>query len=302
MGIVDKVMKGVGWKPPTSKQSGITDADTLYSEETIRYVEMYYNEDHRVINVNPDGSVPNIDLRYNYATKNTKPMRVDLKGNFYQEDVRVINVNPDGTIPNTDLRYNFATKNTRPGKVDIKGNYYLDGSREKDLKYNDDNAPLQIHCFGDSWTYGWDVKQEETFVHLLGDENTSVYNYGAGKTGLDYAVKKITEVYAKHNHRENQNFVYVITIPHSFRRMHFEDNGTARRTWDKPTAAEVNRLIGREKIIWGTWDDEIPKHMIDIFFDLHDLAGRHPGIESHKLYAEQIRTIMKKNGWYNGQS
>jgi hypothetical protein len=277
VGIVDKVMKGVGWKPPTSKQSGITDADTLYSEETIRYVEMYYNEDHRVINVNPDGSVPNIDLRYNYATKNTKPMRVDLKGNFYQDD-----------------------------------------ERTKDTKYNDDNAPLQIHCFGDSWTYGWDVKQEETFVHLLGDENTSVYNYGAGKTGLDYAVKKITEVYAKHNHRENQNFVYVITIPHSFRRMHFEDNGTARRTWDKPNAAEVNeynhflyfyhhyeilnRLIGREKIIWGTWDDEIPKHMIDIFFDLHDLAGRHPGIESHKLYAEQIRTIMKKNGWYNGQS
>jgi len=277
VGIVDKVMKGVGWKPPTSKQSGITDADTLYSEETIRYVEMYYNEDHRVINVNPDGSVPNIDLRYNYATKNTKPMRVDLKGNFYQDD-----------------------------------------ERTKDTKYNDDNAPLQIHCFGDSWTYGWDVKQEETFVHLLGDENTSVYNYGAGKTGLDYAVKKITEVYAKHNHRENQNFVYVITIPHSFRRMHFEDNGTARRTWDKPNAAEVNeynhflyfyhhyeilnRLIGRDKIIWGTWDDEIPKNMIDVFFDLHDLAGRHPGIESHKLYAEQIRTIMKKNGWYNGQS
>ena len=274
MGIVDKVMKGVGWKPPTSKQSGITDADTLYSEETIRYVEMYYNEDHRVINVNPDGSVPNIDLRYNYATKNTKPMRVDLKGNFYQDD-----------------------------------------ERTKDTKYNDDNAPLQIHCFGDSWTYGWDVKQEETFVHLLGDENTSVYNYGAGKTGLDYAVKKITEVYAKHNHRENQNFVYVITIPHSFRRMHFEDNGTARRTWDKPNAAEVNeynhflyfyhhyeilnRLIGRDKIIWGTWDEEIPKNMIDVFFDLHDYAGRHPGPESHKLYAEQIKTIVGKNELYN---
>ncbi|MBT7817626.1 MAG: hypothetical protein HN566_12900 [Polaribacter sp.] len=277
MGIVDKVMKGVGWKPPSSKQSGITDADTLYSDKTIRYVKMYYDE-----------------------------------------DVRVINVHPDGSIPNIDLRYNFATKNTRPGKVDIKGSYYLDGSREKDLKYNDDNAPLQIHCFGDSWTYGWDIKQEETFVHLLGDENTAVYNYGAGKTGLDYAVKKITEVYDKFNHRENQNFIYVITIPHSFRRMHFEDNGTARRTWDKPNAAEVNeynhflylyhhyeilnRLIGREKIIWGTWDAEIPKDMIDVFFDLHDYAGRHPGPESHRLYADQIRNIMKKNGWYNQQS
>jgi hypothetical protein len=274
MGIIDKVM---GWKPPSSKQSGITNADTLYSDETISYVKMYYDEDVRVINVHPDGSIPNIDLRYNFATKDTKPAKVDFKGSFYQ-----------------------------------------DGDRIKDVTYNNNNAPLQIHCFGDSWTYGWDVEQKETFVHLLGDKNTSVYNYGAGKTGLDYAVKKITEVYDKFNHRENQNFVYVITIPHSFRRMHFEDNGTARRCWDKPNAAEVNeynhflyfyhhyeilnRLIGRDKIIWGTWDDEIPKNMIDVFFDLHDYAGRHPGPESHRLYADQIRNIMKKNGWYNQQS
>ena len=61
----------------------------------------------------------------------------------------------------------------------------------------------------------------------------------------------------------------------------------------------LNRLIGRDKIIWGTWDDEIPKHMIDVFFDLHDYAGRHPGPESHKAYAEQIKTIMKDSGWYN---
>ena len=171
---------------------------------------------------------------------------------------------------------------------------------------------------GCSWTYGWDVEQEETFVHLLGDENTSVYNYGAGKTGLDYAVKKITEVYQEFNHKENQNFVYVITIPHSFRRMHFEDSGCARRCWDKPTAAEVNeynhylyflhhyeilnRLIGRDKIIWGTWDDEVPKHMIDVFFDLHDYAGRHPGPESHRLYAEKIRGILKQSGWYEEES
>ena len=37
---------------------------------------------------------------------------------------------------------------------------------------------------------GWDVEQQEAFPHLLGDENTSVWNYGAGKTGLDYCVKK----------------------------------------------------------------------------------------------------------------
>ena len=50
----------------------------------------------------------------------------------------------------------------------------------------------------------------------------------------------------------------------------------------------MNRLIGRNKIIWGTWDDEIPKHMIDIFFDLYDLAGRHP-IKSHE------HTLKKSN-------
>ena len=39
--------------------------------------------------------------------------------------------------------------------------------------------------------------------------------------------------------------------------------------------------------------------MIDIFFDLHDLAGRHPGPESHRLYAEGIKNMMGINGWYS---
>ena len=265
MGILDKVKKVIDWKPPSSKQSGITDADTLYSDKTISYVEMYYNDNIRVVHGNKDGTF-------------------------------------DQSI---DYRHGRPTKDSIPLKTNIDNEYYLDGSRIKDPLYNDKNAPLQIHCFGDSWTYGWDVEQQEAFPHLLGDENTSVWNYGAGKTGLDYCVKKITEVYQEFNHKENQNFIYVITIPHSFRRMYIEDNGVARRCWDKPTAAEqneynhylyfyhhyeiLNRLIGRDKIIWGTWDDEIPKHMIDIFFDLHDLAGRHPGVESHKLYAEGIK-------------
>ena len=275
MGIVDKVKKIIDWKPPSSKESGIINADTLYSNETINYVEMYYNDNKRVVNANEDGTIdPNIDLRYNRPGKNTKAVTLN-----------------------------------------IDEAYYLNGSRVEDPKYNDRNAPLQIHCFGDSWTYGWDLPQEKSFPHLLGDENTSVFNHGAGKTGLDYCVKKITEVYQEFNHKENENFIYVITIPHSFRRMHFEDNGVARRCWDKPRAAEeneynhylyfyhhyeiLNRLIGRDKIIWGTWDDEIPKHMIDIFFDLYDLAGRHPGVESHKTYAEKIKDIMRESGWYN---
>ncbi len=275
MGVLEKL----GWKPPSSKQSGITDADTLFSDKTIQHIEKYYNEELRYINVAADGSDIGKDVDHRHSTLGAgkKAIPITLSQHLYQDDK----------------------------------------SRYQDPKYNDKNAPLQIHCFGDSWTYGWDVKQEECFVHLLGDKNTSVWNYGGGKTGLDWAVKKVTEVYHNFNHRINQNFVYVITVPHSFRRMHFEDNGTARRTWDKPVAAEtneynhflyfyhhyeiLNRLIGRDKIIWGTWDDEIPKKMIDVFFDLHDYAGRHPGPESHRLYAEQIKTIMRDSGWYNEQ-
>tara|TARA_R100001086_G_scaffold75874_1_gene36774 strand:+ start:688 stop:1527 length:840 start_codon:yes stop_codon:yes gene_type:complete len=277
VGIVDKVKKVIDWKPPSSRESGVTMDEKLYSDETIAYVEMYYNENKRVIHGGPDGSIPDIDLRYNRET---------------DDSVKII--------------------------LDIDEQYYLDGSRIEDPKYNDTSPEhLQIHCFGDSWTYGWDVEQEETFVHLLGDEKTSVWNYGAGKTGLDYCARKMAEVYHKFNHEQNRNFIYVVTIPHSFRRMHFEDNGVARRCWDKPRAAEeneynhflyfyhhymmMNRLIGRNKIIWGTWDDEIPKHFIDIFFDLYDLAGRHPGVKSHKAYAEQIREILRKSGWYNEQ-
>ena len=274
MGVLEKL----GWKPPSSKQSGITDADTLYSDKTIQHIEKYYNEEIRYINVAEDGSEIGKDI---------------------------------------DHRHSKLGPGKKAIPINLANDLYLNGYRYQDPIYNDKNAPLQIHCFGDSWTYGWDVEQKETFVHLLGDENTSVWNYGAGKTGLDWAVKKITEVYHNFNHKENQNFIYVITVPHSFRRMHFEDNGVARRCWDKPTAAEVNeynhflyfyhhyeilnRLIGRDKIIWGTWDDEIPKHMIDVFFDLHDYAGRHPGPESHRLYAEQIKTIMRDSGWYNEQ-
>ncbi len=44
MGIVDKVRKVIDWKPPSSRESGVTMDEKLYSDETIAYVEMYYNE------------------------------------------------------------------------------------------------------------------------------------------------------------------------------------------------------------------------------------------------------------------
>ena len=33
-------------------------------------------------------------------------------------------------------------------------------------------------------------------------------------------------MYRDFNHKENEKLIYVITIPHSFRRMFFEENGT----------------------------------------------------------------------------
>ena len=144
MGIVNVLKKR--WKPPSSKDSGITDADTLFTNKTIEHVDKYYNREVRFINVKEDGSDINstADHRYTELGPGKVALPIDLSQHLYQD-----------------------------GK-----------NRFKDPKYNDENAPLQIHCFGDSWTYGWDVKQEETFVHLLGNKNTSVYNYGGGKTGF----------------------------------------------------------------------------------------------------------------------
>ena len=80
-------------------------------------------------------------------------------------------------------------------------------SREIDLIYNNDEAPMQIHTFGDSWTYGEGVEQTNTFSHQLGnliklgdkEENISVYNHGARGVGIDYIVKKVSEVYQKYD-------------------------------------------------------------------------------------------------------
>ena len=195
----------------------------------------------------------------------------------------------------------------------LKNGLYEKGTREKDPIYNDENSPLQIHCFGCSWTYGWGLEQEETFPHLLGGMNkASIHNYGVGRAGLDYTMKRLSKVYNHYNHDKNKNFFYVITIPHTFRKMYFEDTGRARRSWSKEMAIEqnnynhylnfyhhysmINNFVGRDKIIWGTWDLDLPKDNIDIVFEKVDLAkdDSHPGIESHKMYANKVNKIIKE--------
>jgi len=180
--------------------------------------------------------------------------------------------------------------------------------REIDPKYNDINAPLQIHTFGCSWTYGWDIPQEQTFTHLLGDENTSVHNYGAGGTGLDFAVKTLSEVYIPESTRQ----IFIITMPHFFRRTWFDDNGVVLRSWQVKEQTDINeynnyfnflhnyellnRFVGRDKIIWGTWENDIPRDKFDVVFECidHTSDGLHPGPKAHKQYAERLKKIMKE--------
>ena len=183
----------------------------------------------------------------------------------------------------------------------------LEGGRQHDPIYNDENARRQIYTFGCSWTYGWDIQQQQTFTHLLGDENTAVHNYGAGGTGLDFAVKTLSEVYIPESRRQ----IFIITVPHFFRRTWFDDDGVLLRAWQVKEQTNineynnyynflhnyelVNRLLGKDKIIWGTWDMDLPKEKFDVFFERIDYTNDklHPGPKSHEQYAEKIKDVLQ---------
>ena len=194
-----------------------------------------------------------------------------------------------------------------------KNNGRLDGGRQHDPIYNDENARRQIYTLGCSWTYGWDLKQEETFAHLLGDENTAIHNYAGGGTGLDFAAKKLTEVYIPESRRQ----LFIITIPHTFRRIWFDDDGVVYKSWSVPEDFKyneyniyfsllhhyemINKFVGRDKIIWGTWGkhrdakSDVPDDFVDVKFDCVDYTETgHPGPKSHKLYAEKLKKIIEE--------
>ena len=209
---------------------------------------------------------------------------------FYYDNYRV---NKDGTERGLNIYENNF------------GN--LDGGRHHDPIYNDENVGRQIYTFGCSWTYGWGVEQTQTFTHLLGDENTSVHNYGAGGTGLDFAVKTLSEVYIPESRRQ----IFIITMPHYFRRTWFDDDGVIYKPWELKEFVDfneynnyfyflhqynlLNKFVGRDKIIWGTWDGDLPKEMFDVKFETYDLVEDklHPGVKSHKQYAEKIKDVLQ---------
>tara|TARA_B100000287_G_scaffold166254_2_gene156802 strand:- start:226 stop:918 length:693 start_codon:yes stop_codon:yes gene_type:complete len=209
---------------------------------------------------------------------------------FYYDNHRVLE---DGSRQGLNIYENNAGK--------------LEGGRQHDPIYNDENAKYQIYTFGCSWTYGWDLPQEQTFTHLLGDKNTAVYNYGAGGTGLDFAVKTLSEVYIPNSTRQ----IFIITIPHLTRRVWFDDDGVALRAWQVKEQTDINeyngyynflhnyellnRTIGRDKIIWGTWDEDVPIDKVDVFFHKTDKAtdNLHPGPESHKKYSKDLKNVLQ---------
>lgn len=191
----------------------------------------------------------------------------------------------------------------------------FEGGRQHDPKYNDPHAKYQIYTLGCSWTYGWDLEQTQTFTHLLGrseENDIAVYNYGAGGTGLDFAVKTLSEIYIPESRRQ----IFIITIPHTFRRTWFDDDGIVYKAWAIPEKYNyndyniyfsflhqynlLNRLVGKDKIIWGTWGkhkdacSDVPKDLVDVEFDCVDYTRtNHPGPKSNELYAEKIKDVLQ---------
>ena len=210
---------------------------------------------------------------------------------FYYENYREY---PDGKTQALNIYQNNMGK--------------LEGGRQHDPIYNDENVRKQIYTFGCSWTYGWDIQQQQTFTHLLGDENTAVHNYGAGGTGLDFAVKTLSEVYIPESRRQ----IFIITVPHFFRRTWFDNDGVVLRAWQVKEQTDineynnyynflhnyelVNRLLGKDKIIWGTWDMDLPKEKFDVFFERIDYTNDklHPGPKSHRQYAERLKKVIEE--------
>ena len=120
-------------------------------------------------------------------------------------------------------------------------------------------------------------------LHTYSEMKTQrVHNYGAGGTGLDFAVKTLSEVYMPTSTRQ----LFIITVPHYFRRLWFDDNGNIIPSWQVKEKTDINeynhyinflhnyeilnRLIGKDKIIWGTWEQDLSRDKFDVEFECID--------------------------------
>ena len=257
-------------------------------DKKVKYaVEKYYYDNYRVT-TKPEKGYP----------KGEHGMKLyqhkDDEGNF-------IYVNDEGEYVTSHLESLNIYENGKSG------------GRQHDPIYNNENVGKQIYTFGCSWTYGWGVEQTETFTHLLGDKDTAVYNYGAGGTGFDFAVKTLLEVYIPTSTRQ----IFIITVPHLFRRTWFSDDGMVYKHWEVKDKVDINEynnyynflhhynmlntFVGRDKIIWSCWGGEkygiedMIGDKVDVVFEQIDYAsdGVHPGSESHKRYAERLKDVLQ---------
>jgi len=57
----------------------------------------------------------------------------------------------------------------------------------------------------------------------------------------------------------------------------------------------LNRFVGRDKIIWGTWDMDLPRDKFDVVFECidHTEDGLHPGPKAHKQYADRLKNVLQ---------
>jgi hypothetical protein len=254
--------------------------------DKVKYnVDRFYYDNYRVTAKQRDGYPKGEHGMKLYQHK-------DDKGNFVYS-------NDDGE---------FISSHLEALNIYQNDNGRLKGGRQHDPIYNDENAKYQVYTLGCSWTYGWCLEQEQTFTHLLGDENTAVHNYGAGGTGLDFAVKTLSEVYIPESTRQ----IFIITVPHYFRRTWFDDDGVVYKSWEVKEKVNINeynnyfyflhqynmlnRFVGRDKIIWGTWDGDLPQDMFDVIWDkVEDKADDdlHPGPKAHKYYAEKLKNVLQ---------
>lgn len=189
--------------------------------------------------------------------------------------------------------------------------------RAIDEFYNDLNSNLQVHTFGCSFTYGHGVKQRETFTHLLGSVNVSVFNHGVRGGGIDTISRMVCNAWKKYRH---DNIIYIITLPQIFRRVLFSNKGVAYFATAQETESVfknvdgseynlyydwlhhyelINTFVGKENIIWGTWGEhklaksDVPKDKVDVYFDCVDYSDQiHPGVESHKNYADILKSLI----------
>ena len=254
-------------------------------DKKIKYnVEKFYYDNHRVTTKERDGYPKGEHGLKLYQHK-------DDEGNF-------IYVNDKGEYVKSHLEALNIYENN---------NGRLEGGRQEDPTYNDENAKYQIYTFGCSWTYGWCLEQEQSFPHLLGDKDTTIHNYGAGGTGLDFAAKTLSEVYMPESRRQ----IFIITVQHYFRRTWFDDDGVIYKAWEVKEKVSINeynnyynflhnyelinRFVGRDKIIWGSWENDIPRDKFDVVFECidHTKDGLHPGPKAHKQYADRLKDVLQ---------